>query len=175
MISSNAAKLAAAWKQRSKALAPVMRDATHKATQVTYEESRKQMRELIYNKPVPTVNGKKLWHRTGNLRRSERMRFAGDYTGIIENAASTGDNYYQSARQQEQARRVARAAKSGRKARDLKPPKPTAYAAARHDNKHCRYPAPWRDRAVKATAERRRQIFRDAMLKAIRAGIAPGI
>lgn len=66
-----------------------MSAATKAATNVVYEESRKALKELIYDKPVPKGprSKKPLWKRTGNLRRSEHKRVATAYLGIIYNDA----------------------------------------------------------------------------------------
>ncbi|MEN6358339.1 MAG: hypothetical protein ABFD83_14800 [Armatimonadota bacterium] len=147
-----------------------MRAATAKATAAIYQESRKNLKEMIYDKPIPnrmetqierkrkadsdgrrfsarknflnsrtmseTREGKKpAWHRSGNLRRSERMRIASAYLGVIFNDSG--------------------------------------YAAARHDMK-CRYPAPWRTRAIQTMGSQARQFYREGIVRAMRAGIIPG-
>lgn len=177
-IQTNANQLAAAWKKRAQALQPLMSKATADATKTVYAESKKQMKELIYDKPVPTraeiqaerktkaesagrtftaranyqtkkgttnaAGKKKAWRRTGNLQRSEKKHQVSAYVGIISNDAK--------------------------------------YAAARHDmgtdrakkKKKCRYPAPWRAKAIDIARPKVRKIYRDAMRSAIRQGIVPG-
>lgn len=167
---SNALDLSRRWQQRAQRIAPEMRAATTKATSIIYAQARMNMTEMIYDKPVPnrmesqierkrradadgrkfqarknflnmktmseTREGKKpAWRRTGNLRRSERMRIASTYLGVIYNDAS--------------------------------------YAAARHQMR-CRYPAPWRARAVQQTRPRVVACYREGIMRAIRAGSIPG-
>ena len=90
MIKSNASRLAEPWERRAQQLEPVMQKATTDATAVMYAESRKQLKELIYDKPVPKCpkSKKPEWKRTGNLRRSERKRVASPFLGIVYNDAS---------------------------------------------------------------------------------------
>lgn len=182
-LTSNIDKIVANWVRRAGRLAPRMAAATKQATRTVYSESRKQLKELVYDKPVPdreeyaqergetitikgetypagyiTKNGRKIkiplkgeyaskkaWHRTGNLRRSERMKIESPFEGIIYNDASNKS-------------------KSGVR----------SYAKIRHDLKGKRA-APWRNNAVKNTRAKVRTIHRDAMNDAIRAGIIPGL
>ena len=183
---SNVDSLVRAWERRAAALEPVMRAATSEATKTVYAESRKQMTALIYDKPVPTkaelrgerkgrregagktfrpgkfrtavgkgikVRSQKAeskqgaWRRTGNLRRSEKMKIVSAYEGQITNAASTKG-------------------KAGVR----------GYARIRHEmgkpgRRRTRYPAPWRDKAMEAKRARVREIYREAMVSAIRGGI----
>jgi hypothetical protein len=181
-LTSNIDKIVGNWVKRAGQLAPRMSAATKQATRTVYSESRKELRELVYDKPVPskeeyaeergetitikgetypagyiTKNGKKIkiaikgeyaskkaWRRTGNLRRSERMRIESPFEGIIYNDAN--------------------------------------YAKARHDvgdpsvsKRKSNRRAPWRNNAIKNTKSKVRKIYRDAMNDAIRAGIIPGM
>ena len=90
MITSNASRLAESWERRAQQLEPVMQKATTEATAVMYAESRKQLKELIYDKPVPKrpKSKKPEWNRTGTLRGAGRRRVAAPCLGIVYNDAS---------------------------------------------------------------------------------------
>ncbi len=157
-----------------------MRQATIEATKTVYAESRKQMKELIYDKPVPNrmemqierkrkrqaeggvfrarktfltksgakenAAGKKpAWKRTGNLRRSEKMKVVSPYEGIIFNEATS----------------------KSRKG------KTSPYAHARHEMKNTRYPAPWRANAIRIARPKVRGIYQLAFVDAMKAGVIP--
>lgn len=192
---SNAKQLAQAWEKRANQLRPTMRAATTEATRTAYAESKRQLTELIYDKPEDTIEQvsrrrgvvtstgeganaqatlgawamvgpkgkkhpivlplstrkgkaygkKKAWRRTGNLRRQEKMRVASAYVGLLINDASTKG-------------------KGGRS---------RGYAAARHNTKRTRRPAPWRDKALASIRGRVRIIYREAMIRAMRVGTIP--
>jgi len=176
-VISNAQQLAAKWERRAKQLEPQMRKATQDATKTLYAESKKQMQQLIYDKPVPTKaqvaaekgtlgkNGKigvafaaksgstkksvgfvaskkygtkPAWKRTGNLKRSEKMKIISAYVGIVENPATSGK-------------------------------KKSPYAYIRHEKKNTRFPAPWRANAIKKTQPAIRKIYQNAMHDALNA------
>jgi hypothetical protein len=195
-ISSNADKLARSWEKRASAISGRMHKATKEATKTLLSESKRQMKELIYDKPIPTraeeqstrmsrqqtkgrIAGygskdmgfatkgsrfgvqrgggvaykdlkksgkKKAWKRTGNLQREEKMNVVSTYLGLIENRASS----------------------------KTKKGKSSPYAAARHNKKNTRYPAPWRQRAIDITRPKIRKIYQDALRASIRDGIIPG-
>ena len=179
-ITSNANSFASAWKKRAKALESHMQKATADATKTLHAESKKQMKELIYDKPVPTnaqvaaergrlgnngkigvvfaaksgaskrtvgfttskkYGSKKAWHRTNNLKDLERFKLLSTYVGVLENTAS-------------------KKTKKG----------DVPYARYRHKMK-CRYPAPWRDNAIKKT----RAKIHDIYVKAIRESMKEGL
>lgn len=93
-----------------------MRRATTEATKVPFAECQKQIKQKIYDKAIPTKAemqaeraaraaaegrefhprenlstkreaNKPAWHRTGNLRRSERWKTSSAYLGIVYNDA----------------------------------------------------------------------------------------
>lgn len=149
-LTSNANALAGAWEKRAQAVAPTMRQATRDATDTYLFESKKQMKRLIYDKPVPLgPNGKKLWHRTGNLLKKEKRTLRGDYIGIIYNNAESKK-------------------KSGKDKGT-----PYKYARKRHYMRS-RYPAPWRTETTKIVAPKIRNIYRMAIRKALAGGLIPG-
>jgi len=157
--------------RRNSEFPKLMRAATAEATKELYAESKKQMKELIYDKPVPTraeaqserksrreasgktfkarkrlttktgkpnaAGSKPAWTRTGNLKRSEKMRLINAYVGAVENPARS---------------------KSG------------PYARIRHDRKKTRYPAPWRANALRVKHAAIRDIYRQAIHKAMTTG-----
>ena len=181
-ITSNAGALANKWKQAADKLGPTMRKATEENTKIYFAEAKKQMGELIYDKPVPTKAdiaaetgakvkhkgedvpatwvtikgrrvpvplkknqaGKPAWKRTGNLKRSEKMKIVSNYLGIVENTAN-----YASARHA------------------MGTPAAKKYPKSR-------YPAPWREMALAKTRTRMRNNYRKAMLMAIRSGLVSG-
>lgn len=155
-VRSNADALAADWTRRAEAAGPELRRATRAATFALLAEAKKNMREMIYDKPVPSVNdiraergqppaekgNKPAWRRTGNLRRSEKAALHGAL-GVVYNDARSDQG------------------KRGR------------YAHKRH-YMSCRFPAPWRDTAIKTVAPKIRKLYRAAILDAIRGGALPG-
>ena len=65
-----------------------MRKAVADVTAATLKESRAQMSEMIYNKPIPTTkSGKPAWKRTSNLLRQERSYMKKPLEGVIDNKA----------------------------------------------------------------------------------------
>jgi hypothetical protein len=65
-----------------------IRKAVTDVTAATLKESRKQLSELVYNKPIPSrKNGKPAWKRTSNLIRQERMYMNNPLEGVIDNHA----------------------------------------------------------------------------------------
>lgn len=186
-IGSNASQIAKNWERRAEQLAGHMRQATTEATRTVYAESRRNIKELIYDRPVPTLGDvareegiiafkrtkgkgtveiagrkrkkgeavpgrfikikgrtfviplsskeakKPAWPRTGNLRRSERMKILSPYVGVIYNDAG--------------------------------------YAEARHDKKKTRFPAPWRRRAIETSRARVMKTYRAAVIRAMREGV----
>ena len=144
MISSNVDRLVSQWERRARLLEPTMAKATTQATAVVYAEARKQMRELIYDKPIPKrpISKKPMWKRTGYLRRSEKKRIASAYLGIVYNDARYAEPRHE-------------AGKPGRR--------------------KTRYVAHWRDDAAKVARPKVRKIYRDALKRAVQAGIITGI
>jgi len=169
-------QLVAKWSRREKAIRPFVAKATREATKAFLADSKTQMRELIYDKPIPTraqiqterkaraegkgksftprkqmhtksdkpnsTGSKPAWKRTGNLRRSEKMRIVTAYVGIVENAAQSQT-------------------KNGKR---------SYYARYRHDKKNTRYPAPWRKNAINRMQGKVRLIYRKAIRKALTMG-----
>lgn len=185
-ITSSADALAKSWERRARMLEPFMAQATREGTRIVYAESRKNLKEMIYDQPVPTLGDiareegiisfertkgkgkieiagrkrkkakaklgryitidgktfvvplskkderKKAWKRTGNLRRSERMRIVSPYLGLITNDAG--------------------------------------YAEARH-YKRSRFPAPWRTQAIVTKRALVMRTYRAAIIRAMREGV----
>ena len=168
-LDSNVDRIVANWTRRAARLAPRMRLATVEATKTILSESKRQMQRLIYDKPVPNrmqmqierkrkrqaqgktfrprknfagrkenaAGRKPAWRRTRNLSRKERMVILSPYVGLIVNDAS-------------------RKGKKGSR----------GYSKYRHNMK-CRYPAPWRARAVELKRGEVTRIYREGMRAAL--------
>jgi hypothetical protein len=188
-IDSNVDKIVAGWTARVQALRPRLREATVEVTRVVYSESKAQMTELIYDKPIPTVNqlqAEKV-DRQRSKGRSILFKKSGRYglqkknTVAYKKYGAKGDKpawrRTGNLRRNERMRIVSdfegmienRAASSSKKG------KVSPYALARHNKKRTRFPAPWRARAIAIALPKCRRVYRGAIIKAMKTGIVPGI
>lgn len=183
-ITSNADKLAKAWEKRADAIADRMKAATAEATRTLHAESKKQMKELIYDKPIPT--NAQVAAEKGTLGKNGRIGVAfGAKSGTAKQTVGfvTSKKYgkkkawHRTGNLQRSERKRVVSAYEGTVYNDAK------YARPRHDmgtsaakkRKRCRYPAPWRANAIKITAPKIAKIYRDAVRQAIRDGALAGM
>ena len=141
---------------RRVAIAPAMQKATGEATRLVWERSKAHMRQDIYGKPIPKRprSGKPKWRRTSNLRKSEKKRMLSAYEGIVQNPAKAkaGGGGYAHARHN----------------LGLAPGHPDVIPPPPKRKRKTDRVAPFRARAIRETATRRRQIYRRHLLQALR-------
>jgi hypothetical protein len=175
-------------RDRAAELEPAMRAATQKCVDTMHARSKQLLTELIYNKPEDRAGysykrttqkvfdetgvrfrttkggkrikqtlktgtgeeraGRKKWTRTGNLRNSEKASLVSATEGMVYN-----DSGYALPRHN----------------LGLSPGDPEAIQPYKTHRTSTRQ-APWRSRAIADTADKRREIYRQHLLKVLRGG-----
>lgn len=88
-VSHNASRWLSEMRARTGLVQSNLHTAIKRATLYYSGVSRRYMKQLIYDKPIPRRprSGKPYWRRTGNLRRSERTGMASPLVGYVRNTA----------------------------------------------------------------------------------------
>lgn len=169
------------WQRRARVIRPFMQAATTEATRVVYAESKKQMTELIYNKPVPTRAREQERRRSKREGLGKTFTPRGKFTTSRGTANTTGRKKAWTRTgnlRREERMKIASAyigIISNNATSKSKSGKRTGYARARHEMRNTRYPAPWRANAIDNQREAVKLIYREAFRRAIRGGILPGM
>ena len=176
MLVSNIDRIVNAWKKRERAIKLFMQKATAEATKTLLEESRLNIRHMIYDKPVPTraqvAAEKGLLGKTGKIgvafaAKNKSVGFvtskkwgkrpAWTRTG---NLRRSEHSVIASAYVGLVINDVVRKDKKGGK---------YGYARRRHDMES-RYPAPFRQKAINSKRMVIKKIYRDAFDEALKQG-----
>lgn len=175
MIKSNAANMAGDWLKRARSFESEMKTATAEATKLLLSESKSQMTQLIYNKPVPTraqVAAEK--GRLGNTGRIG-VAFAAKNKSVgfvTSKKYATKPAWKRTGNLRRSERMEIKSSYVGLVVNDAKSTgrgKSSGYAAARHDM-DCRYPAPWRANAINRVRGKIRALYRAAVRRVLTSG-----
>jgi hypothetical protein len=178
-LTTNVDELVKRMERRVRTLQPAVKRATTEATRTVYAESRKQMNELIYDKPVPTVEEVARENATIAIQGKKAQAVLGTFI-----TTKTGKVVCIPIGKKQAKKKAWRRTGNLRRSEKMQIVSPAegiisndaGYAKHRHDmgkpgKRKTRYPAPWRANAVRTCRAKVRLIYRKHVLNALTGGV----